>query len=90
MRNNECVQDQTVIARLPKSTWVWQWQWKTWRTVGGWRPLTARTANAKLYWLGPLFVCRPMPWLLGPARALHPEAFDGQARDGVKVSAVEA
>lgn len=87
---NECVQDPAVIARLPKATWVLKWQWKAWRTVGGWNLLTARIANAKFYWLGPLFVCRPMPWLMGPARALHPEAFNGQARDGLHGPAVEA
>lgn len=72
---SEVVTDPAVMAKLPQATWQVQWQWRSWRMVGD--PIgTMRYANAKGYFLGPLFVCRPMPWLLGPARSLHPEAFE--------------
>lgn len=72
---SECVKDPAVIARLPKSKWVVQWAWKAVRRFRDWLPTVHRIANSKIYSLGPLVVCRPMPWLMGPARVLHPEAF---------------
>jgi hypothetical protein len=45
----------------------------------GWRimllPHRMRFANAESITVGPFCYTRPMPWLLGPAKALHPEAF---------------
>jgi len=43
-----------------------------WRTL---RLHRMRLANAEIIFIGPIEIVRPMPWLAGPARQLHPEAF---------------
>lgn len=73
--SNEVVRDPKVLARLPRAGYRVEWQWSAWRlTRTGF--MRSRHANARVFFLGPLFVCIPAPWLLGPARALHPEVFD--------------
>ena len=39
------------------------------------RPISSRIANARIHFIGPFEITRPAPWLAGPARQLHPEAF---------------
>lgn len=73
------ITDATVLAKLPKSSWSlhwrggWLFRYSTRRISGAF--LTCRGANFKLYYVGPWEITRPMPWLAGPARQLHPEAF---------------
>ncbi len=38
-------------------------------------PFRTRTANASTLIWGPFMWTRPEPWLLHPAKVLHPEAF---------------
>ncbi|MCE2910236.1 MAG: hypothetical protein LW712_15565 [Burkholderiaceae bacterium] len=80
---DEIVTDPKALARLPKAGFSARFQWFWFRHCMGPRrfPLFmhSRNANARCYWIGPLFICMPAPWLMGPARSLHPEAFeDGQ------------
>lgn len=86
---NEIVTELAVLARLPESgptrlRWHWFWFRWMWNWLRGKPPhfglrilMHARTriANAEYVAYGPLEIVRPKPWLLGPARQLHPEAF---------------
>jgi hypothetical protein len=86
---HDVVRDPQVAARLPHSggwrIWVhWFSVRDAWRSVKrrDWWGVryflsltTMRCANFKSYrWLV-FHVERPMPWLLGPAKQIHPEAF---------------
>lgn len=80
---DEIVTDKKVLSRLPKATLnvQFQWFWFRYCLTPHRYPLFMRSrhANARTYWIGPIFICLPATWLLGPARSLHPEAFE---RDG--------
>ena len=78
---------QEVTDKLPKAPWKVQWHGFWFRRVFDsirlrherrlWPAfyLSSRNANAQITYVGPLCVIRPMPWLEGPARSLHPELF---------------
>lgn len=85
----DIVTDPAVIAKLPNAgslsvRWQWFWFRNVWDRIFGGYPkfrfrsifyLRYRVANAERISIGPLCITRPMPWLLGPAKTLHPEAF---------------
>ena len=69
--------------KLPKSSLLnvqigWYWfrndYWRTTRWF-----MKTRGANFASVWLGPVCITWRMPWLEGPARQLHPEAFKESA-----------
>lgn len=89
MRYDEIVTDEAVISRLPNAGrirvrfhgFIVRW-WLRALIVGDWDTVRhyswirrMRMANCETIRLGPIEIFRPMPWLLGPARQLHPEAF---------------
>lgn len=83
------VTDALIVARLPYAgrskfsfhSFIFSWLWdafkrKDWRTVRYYLWVRRmRMANCETIGIGPFELFRPMPWLLGPARQLHPEAF---------------
>lgn len=77
MSIQEVVTDPAVLARLPKAHFKVEVKWFWFRRWHPKTPLFFRTrfANALSYDLGPIHVLMPAPWLLGPARSNHPEAF---------------
>ena len=89
MRWDDVVTDPAVIARLSHAGptrvefhwFIFGWMWdaarrRNWRTLRHYLWVSRmRMANCESIRLGPLCIHRPMPWLLGPARQLHPEAF---------------
>lgn len=85
----QVVVNKEVIDRLPrpgpvKVSFHWfiiRWMLeavirKNWQTLRYYSWVRrVRCANFESIALGPIEVLRPMPWLLGPAKQLHPEAF---------------
>lgn len=75
--------------RLPKASLIWfKWHrfwftdmWLALRGRGIWRLrellwLKSRCANASILTVGPLLIGWRSAWLVGPARAYHPEIFN--------------
>lgn len=92
---DEIVTDPAVLAKLPhagrtRMHWHWFWFAWMWNFFRGTGPrfslrsllyLRMRCANAESVTYGPLNITRPKPWLLGPARQLHPEAFKQEEQE---------
>ena len=83
------------LPQAGRTTVRWQWFWfrnaaqdirAAWRTRTTRYLRTAfymrtRGANYGQVWIGPVTIIWPMRWLDGPARTLHPDAFETHRSD---------